>query len=152
MEVRTIDKKDRYYQEIINCLYNQWGKERNETLKQIDENYDNALGIDSLPIMRALIINDTLIGSYELNEKDDIDNEEYTPYLAKVYVKEKYRHRGYGSVMIKDAISLAKNLGYKTLYLHSRLENFYELYGFKFFKEVDTKYGKKRVFKYEIKE
>ena len=152
MEIKTINKHNRYYHEIINTYYKWWGKEKKTTLKEIDELYKNKIEEKELPIIRALIINDTLIGFYELNEKDNIDEEKYTPYLANVFVKEIYRNQGYGAYLIKDAIKLAGSLNYKELYLHSRLENFYEKYGFEFLKEVDTKLGKKRIYKIDIKE
>ncbi len=152
MEVKTIRKANRYFNEIVNHCYNWWGKEKNKSIKEIIDQYIGNFTEDKLPVLRALIINDTLIGFYELNAKDDIDDEKYTPYLANVYVKEQYRKQGYGRVLINDSITLAKNLGYKELYLHSRLENFYEQYDFRFLKEVNTKLGKKRIYVYKIKE
>ena len=152
MEIKTVNKTNRYFYEIINSYYNWWGKDKEKSLKDIHDFYVNIIENDDLPIIRALIINDTLIGYYELNAKDDIDELNYTPYLANVFVKEQYRKQGYGSYLINDAIELAKNMGYEKLYLHSHLENFYEKYGFKFLKEVNTKLGKKRIYIYKIKE
>jgi GNAT superfamily N-acetyltransferase len=152
MELKTINKTNRYYYEIINNYYKWWGKDKSKSLKEIDEFYNGIIVSDDLPIIRALIINDTLIGFYELNAKDDIDEEEYTPYLANVFVKEQYRKQGYSSYLINDAKELAKNMGYEKLYLHSHLEDYYEKYDFKFLKEVNTKLGKKRIYVYKIKE
>lgn len=152
MELKTINKTNRYFFEIINNYYNWWGKEKDQSLKEIHDFYVNIIENDDLPVIRALIINDTLIGFYELNAKDGIDEEKYTPYLANVFVKEQYRKQGYSTYLINDAIELAKNMGYEELYLHSRIENYYEKYGFKFLKEVNTKLGKKRIYVYKIKE
>ena len=150
MIIKSLHKKDRYFYEFINYCYKWFGEEKNLSLEDIEKLYDNAF-TDKLPKIRVLIINDTLIGFYEINEKDNIDDEEYTPYLATVYVREEYRKRGYSTVLINDSIKFAKELGYKDLYLHSRINNYYEKYGFKFLKEVKTKYGNKRIFKYEGK-
>lgn len=152
MQINKINTKNRYYQEIINIYYNWWGKYiKKKTLKEIDNSYGENLTKDSLPNLYALIINDTLIGTYEINEKDDIENEKFTPYVANIFVKEKYRGNGYGKILINDAIKKTKQLGYDKLYLHSHHENFYEKYGFRLIKKVETQYGQKRIYELKIK-
>ena len=120
------------------------------SLVDIDNMFKDTLDKDELPFIYALIINDTLIGTYQINQKDDIDEKEYEPYLANVFSKEQYRNRGFSRVLIEDSIKKTKELGYKNLYLHSRLENYYEKFGFKFLEEVETKYGKKRIFEKDV--
>ena len=145
MEIIKITKKNRYYQEIINIYYNWWLKSKNMSLVDIDNMFKDTLDKDELPFIYALIINDTLIGTYQINQKDDIDEKEYEPYLASLDTTcQKIRF------LIEDSIKKTKELGYKTLYLHSRLENYYEKFGFKFLEEVETKYGKKRIFEKDV--
>jgi ribosomal protein S18 acetylase RimI-like enzyme len=146
MKIITINKNNRYFAEFVNLTYH-WG-DRFESYNDFKKHYLDTLN-DELPKIRALIINDTVIGLYEINAKDGIDNEDYTPYLANVFVREEYRHQGFGSILINDSIKYTKELGYDSLYLHSRQENLYEKYGFKKIAEVETEHGKKRIFKYE---
>jgi len=148
MKIITITNENRYFKEYLNLCYNWFGKEKNLSINEIKEQYKFH---DKLPAIRVLIINDTLIGFYELNEKDNIEEEDYKPYLANVYVKEEYRKQGYSTILINDSINFAKELGYKDLYLHSRIKDYYEKYNFEFIKEVKTKYGNKRIFKYKGK-
>lgn len=88
---------------------------------------------------------------YELNEKDNIDEQNYTPYLANVFIKESYRNNNYSKLLIEDAIKRVEKMGYNKLYLHTKLENFYEKYNFQYLEEVKTKYGPKRIFVLHIK-
>ena len=152
MNIIKIDHDNRYFREIY-IIYKNWLK---ESSYEIDEKaflneYLTSFSEDKLPNIYALIINDTLIGMYELSTKDFIDNEKYTPYLSRVFIKEEYRNKGYGAMLIEHAISTAKSLEFKKLYLHSHHENLYEKFGFKFLKEVETKYGKKRVYELNLK-
>lgn len=144
MQISKIRIGSRYFDEIINIYYNWWGKD----IKKMSK--DNICNIyktnDTLPVIYGLIINDNLIGLYELNKKDDIDDYEYSPYLANVYIKERYRGNGYSKILIEDAILRTKKMGYKKLYLHTHHENFYEKIGFNYLCEVNSNYGKKRVF------
>jgi len=149
--LKLINTENRYYREIINIYYNWWGKKQNKTYSDIDKFYKSTLSLNSLPKIYALIINDTLIGMYELNEKDNIDNEPFTPYLANVYIKEEYRKQNYSTLLIEDAKEKTSKLGYQTLYLHTHHENYYEKYGFKFLKEVKTPLGNKRIYEYPLK-
>ena len=151
MQIVRVTKNNRYYREIINIYNNWWGKEKGLTYDEINKLYINTLDNDELPKIYALISNDTLIGTYEINEKDGIDSEKYTKYIANVFIKEKYRKNGYSKLLIEDAIERAKYHDYNALYLHSRLENYYEKYGFKLIKEVNTSKGIKRIFELKIK-
>ena len=150
MEIIKITKTNRYYKEIINIYYKWWLNTKKMSLNDINNLFKDTLDNNELPHIYALIINDTLIGTYQINKKDDIDEKEYEPYLADVYIKEEYRGRGLSKTLIQDAITKAKELGYKTLYLHSSLKNYYEKFGFTFLEEVPTKYGNKRIYKQDI--
>lgn len=150
MKIITVTKENRFFDEFIKYCYHWWGEEKQKSYAEIKKEYLNNL-TNALPKIRIMIINDTLIGFYELNEKDNIETEDYTPYLANVYIREEYRKQGYSTILINDAINYSKELGYKDLYLHSRIKNYYEKYGFKFLKEVKTELGNKRIFKYESK-
>ncbi len=152
MQINKINNKNRYYYEIINIYYNWWGKDiKKKTLNEIDDSYKDTLSQDFLPNIYALIINDTLIGTYEINKNDDIEKEKYTPYLANIYIKERYRGYGYSKILVSDAIEKIKKMGYDRLYLHSHHQNYYEKFGFKLKKEVETKYGLKRIYELKIK-
>lgn len=151
MAIIQINNNNRYFQEIINIYYQWWGNIKKLSYEEILSRYTNTLNTQTLPKLYALIINDTLIGTYSLEEKDDIDNESYTPYLANVYIKEKYRHQGYSKLLIQDAKNKSISLGYDTLFLHSHHLNYYEKYSFTFIKEVSTKYGNKRIYSCSLK-
>ncbi len=151
MEIKRITSPNRYYKEIINIYSNWWGETKKLSHKEINDLYINTLDNDELPKIYALISNDTLIGTYEINEKDGVDNEKYTPYIANVFIKEEYRNNGYSKLLINDAFERCIYHKFDAVYLHSRLENYYEKYGFKFLKEVKTDLGTKRIFKKKLK-
>ena len=107
MKIIKIDHDNRYFREIY-IIYKKWLKESSYEIneKEFLNEYLNSFNEDTLPNIYALIINDTLIGMYELSAKDFIDEEKYTPYLSRVYVKEQYRGLGYGKELIEH---LSKN-------------------------------------------
>ena len=151
MKIIKVNKDDRIFREIL-LIYKDWigPSSYGFDLKVEEEKYLKSFNEDKLPNLYAMIINDTLIGMYELNEKDHMDELSYTPYLANVFIKEEYRGLGYSKELIEHSIKTCKLLNYKKLYLHTRHKNLYEKYGFKFLEEVETKYGKKRIYVLDI--
>ena len=150
MQIVKLNSENRYYKECMNILYNWWKDIKNISYNELYKNYLESLKTDNLPNLYALIINDTLIAVYEINEKDDIDNAPYTPYIASIFIKEEYRGRGYLKLILEDAFSKVKGMNYDKVYVHSSHEGLYEKYGFHFIKKVDSKYGKKRIFEKEL--
>ena len=53
-----------------------------------------------------------------------------------VYVKEEYRHLGYGRILIESIPDFMKELNIKTIYLHTRHINLYEKFGFEKYQEL----------------
>ncbi len=150
MKIVTITQENRYLKEILHHYYNWWGEELKKSFSEIHRYYTKSLKEETLPTIRALILNDTLIGMYEIDTKNNIEECSYEPYLANVYIKEEYRGQGFSKYLIEDAIFYARKNKIDTLYLHSRIENLYERYGFQMIKQVKTKYGKKRIFAKKI--
>lgn len=149
MKIINIKEEDKYFKEIINIYYEWFGKD-NYTFEEFYNKYKEVLSSEKIPSLYALIINDTLIGMYELNEKDGIDSKKYTPYLASVFIKENYRKNNYSELLINDVIKRASSYGYKKLYLHSRIENYYEKFGFNLIEEVKINNQIKRIYEKTI--
>jgi len=74
--------------------------------------------------------NNHIIGHCSLNEKDSVPEVEYTPYIQSIYVNEQFRGKRVSEKLILSAISYAKTLDFKEVYIVSDLCNFYEKYGF----------------------
>ncbi len=152
MHIEELTSFNQDFQEVMSIFYNWWGIKKNKSLDEITTEYQNLLFKNKLPKIYLLKDQDTIIGVYEINEKDNIPKEEYEPFLANVFIKEEYRGHGYSRLLIESSIKETKKLGYKTLYLHSKHINYYEKFGFTYVETLDTNYGPKRIFKYEIKE
>ena len=56
---------------------------------------------NTYPITIILLKDNELIGFYQIVQHDN-DNTSYTPWIANVYVKEEYRHLGYGRILIES--------------------------------------------------
>lgn len=105
---------------------------------------------NTFPITIILLLNNKLIGFYQILEHDN-DQSSYTPWIANVYIKEKYRGLGYGRKLIESIPKFMENLHIKTIYLHTRHINLYEKFGFIKQQELDLGDNIKRfIYKMDI--
>lgn len=78
----------------------------------------------------------SVIGTFTLKEKDmtsfGIHTPEKTIWLMDLFVVDGYRGHGIGRAMVGEAIRLAREKGYKHVYIQciKRLERFFEKHGF----------------------
>jgi N-acetylglutamate synthase-like GNAT family acetyltransferase len=131
MEIRQVLYKDEYWDKLIEFAKNSSWSASPIIAKNWEEN--NYLEWERI---FAAVENDNIIGHCSLNEKDSVPDAEYTPYVQSVFVTEQFRGNRLSEKMISCAISYAKSLGFKKVYIVSDHINLYEKYGFK---KIDEK-------------
>ena len=73
---------------------------------------------------------DELVGFYQIKEHDN-DNTSFSPWLANVYIIPSKRKLGYSKKLLESIPTILKDLGYDTLYLHTKLNDYYDKFGWK---------------------
>ena len=67
----------------------------------------------------------------DLTEKDELPEEYgFAPFIGFVFVDEKFRGKRLSQLLINNAISYARELGYRKIYIMSGEKGLYEKYGF----------------------
>jgi len=61
-----------------------------------------------------------------------------SPWYATMYVKEKYRGKGYSKILNDAILAEARKRSISKLYLKTDLENYYEKFGAKFLEVLST--------------
>ena len=75
-------------------------------------------------------VDDDLLGSAAIVACDMETHGELSPWLASVYVRDKYRRRGVGSALVRHVMQAAACNGFDTLYLFTPdRESFYRQLG-----------------------
>ncbi len=86
--------------------------------------------------------NDNVCGFCTLAEKDEISiTYPFTPFIGFVFVDEQYRGKRLSQLLINDAASYARKLGYQKIYIMSGEIGLYEKYGFIKLGNYETIYG-----------
>ena len=139
-----------YFDIVCEWLWSEWGKD-GRTIDDIKYRTSHCLGKDSVPMTFVAVLNNEPVGTYSLWVNDLKSRQDLTPWFAVLYVKPEMRRQGIGALLSEHAMSIAKSLNYKKLYLITDLEGHYEKYGWKFVELAPLPGGKKtRVYEYSI--
>ena len=86
--------------------------------------------------------NENIVGYCTFSEKDELSEEyDYSPFIGFVFVDERHRGKRISEKMIRQTLSYAKSIGYRTVYIMSGEHGLYEKYGFEKIGDIHTIYG-----------
>lgn len=77
----------------------------------------------------VLLDNDTLIGFISIFPTDGNERNDLSPWYSTMFVKEKFRGKGYSKILNDAILQEAKKRGFRKLYLKTNLTNYYEKFG-----------------------
>lgn len=131
MDIKNILYNDDYLNEYIRLCSMEWGtKKTNIELKEyVNKKKEKIRLEDKVILVLGLFNEDELLGFISLFKYDGNERKDLTPWYATMYVKEKYRGRGYSKILNDALVEEASKLGYSRVYLKSNLKNYYEKFG-----------------------
>ena len=91
------------------------------TVKDRKNALENAAGREGIPSIYIAYENNEFIGSVALIEHDLDTHLELSPWLAAVFVKERWRGQGIATLLVSFCEVQAKQIGVKKLYLSTEL-------------------------------
>lgn len=143
MEIFNIKEKQEYIREISILTQNEWGTKcsnEEEFSAKIEKKIEKIKNNLNNPNYCKLILLDEndLVGFISIFPTDGKERKDLTPWYATMYVKEKYRGKGYSKILNKAILDEAKNRGYKKIYLKTNLEGYYEKFGAKYIEQLNN--------------
>lgn len=151
MEIFDLKEKLEYLDEVATLEYEEWAHDKEENKKErIKLKKEKICKMFSSKNFCKLILVDknNLIGFISIFPSDCKEEEKLTPWYATMYVKKECRNKGYSKILNNAILQEAKNRGFKTIYLKTDLENYYEKFGAKYIKKLNS--GEK-LYKFELK-
>lgn len=141
MKIKNIMDDIKHLEEYAKICQVTWGKKKtDEELKTyIKEKVKRILEEDKVISILGLLDNDKLIGFISLFKYDGDEMKNLTPWYATMYVKKEYRNKGYSKILNDAILNEAKKKGFDRIYLKSNLVNYYEKFGAKYIKTLNTK-------------
>lgn len=90
----------------------------------------NSLQKNRLPQTYGLFLDRNIIGMFQFTYEDFSVRPDIYPWLANVYIDEKYRKMGYGRKLLDNVKNMAKeNTNFNELFLYTKHIGLYEKIG-----------------------
>jgi len=136
---QIIDIDEHTLNTITTWMYDWWAKGENYSFEAFKCHMKHSLNSDRLPQTYGLFLNGNIIGMYQFVYEDSNVRPDIYPWLANLYIDEKYGNMGYGRKLIESVEIMArKNTDFKELFLYTKHIGLYEKFGWKFISEIDT--------------
>lgn len=140
LEFKQITELDEQNLDIMtNWMYNWWGKEEGYTFESIKCYLKHSFQKDRLPKTYGVFYDEILVGMFQFTYSDLEIRPDIYPWLANLYVDEKYRNKGLARVMLEKVNEIARtSLNFNELYLFTKHIDLYEKFGWTYISELDT--------------
>ena len=139
MQIRKIVSPDAGTVEIITkWMYSWWGERENYSFDAVKEYISHSFNESTLPITFGLYDEDELIGMYQITYSDLFVRPDIYPWLANVFIPEKYRNKGLGKLLIGSVTDNLNVMPFDEIYLYTTHEGLYEKYGWEFIGMIRT--------------
>ncbi|MEK4247374.1 GNAT family N-acetyltransferase [Psychrobacillus sp. FSL K6-2684] len=129
MQIIELQERNNLFEKAIQVFWKEWGNEHN--YKFYEDAMIHSCRFSDIPRFYVMIEEEEIIGTYALLRNDLNSRQDLCPWLACLFVKEEYRGREIGLMLLQHSLKEAASKGYDKLYLSTDLEGYYEKYGWK---------------------
>ena len=134
MKIISVRESGEYKEIATKYIHSKWGSSDNYQIYE-DSIYGCVNTKEATPYWFLLEEEDELLGCAGLIQQDFISRTDLSPWLCSLYVESNCRGKALGSILIEQVKAAAKKEHFKSVYLCTDLEGYYEKYGFHYFGE-----------------
>jgi len=148
--VKNLADCPEYIPAVSKCLWQQWDKRHDRTLKEVNYRTEHCL-TKKCPQTLVAFYNGKPAGTVSLRVADHPYRQDLGPWLSSLVVLKKYRCLGIGQALQQGLLKAARQAGYKKIYLFTELKNYYEKSGWRFVETAIYTEGRKvRIYEYKL--
>jgi len=127
-KIINVNEYENGLEQAIKYIHSIWGNKNNFPFYN-DTIRNSSLPGKPLPRFYLMLDGGKIIGCYALLINDLISRQDLFPWLGCVFIEKVYRGKQLGSKLLEHGREEAKKFGYKTLYLTTDHDGYYEKYG-----------------------
>lgn len=136
---KLIDVDEETLNKVSTWMYNWWGKRDNYSFEEVKCFMKHSMQKDRLPQTYGLFLDNKIIGIFQFAYEDLSIRPDIYPWLANVYIDEKYRKKGLGRILLENVERMAKeNIDFEDIFLYTKHIGLYEKFGWTFVSNIDT--------------
>lgn len=141
MKIYDLKEKQEFLNEVANLEYEEWADNQEINKKdRVNKKIEKIINMFNNKYFCKLILvnNDELIGFISIFPSDCDEVKDLMPWYATMYVKEKYRKKGYSKILNDAILKEAQSRDIKTLYIKTNLKNYYDKFGAIFIRKLGS--------------
>jgi GNAT superfamily N-acetyltransferase len=118
VKIFPLKEKPEYLNQVVEWLYLEWGiNTEGSSLSTVKQKLETFKNINAIPINYVACKSEGLVGTFNLMLSDPPWRKDLSPWFASLHVEPTFRNQGIGTLLVKKAVSIAKQLGIRKLYL-----------------------------------
>lgn len=145
IEIHPVADHPELHDTIAGWLWTEWGTPANRGL------YGSLVAHcskDTIPAIYLAFVDGIPAGTVGLLRTDLLSRQEFTPWMAVLYVVPEYRGKGIAARLQEYAIAQAKRLGFHEIFLYTKMSGFYEKTGWVYLEsDLDEHGGSIRIYR-----
>ena len=134
MTIERLTSGSPHLKTISAWMWGEWGQPNNE--KYWASWVGRSTQDKDIPQTFAAFENGEIVGTVSLWRCDLQSCQDISPWLGGLYVPAIHRNKGYAKKLVEYACDIANKLNYKTLYLFTELNGFFESLGWTYTEDV----------------
>jgi GNAT superfamily N-acetyltransferase len=117
------------HETISAWLWAEWGTPQNHGLYRSLVAHSRP---DSIPAIYVAFLDGKTVGTVGLLRTDLLSRQEFTPWMAVLYVVPAFRGQGIAAALQSHAMAEARRMGFSEIFLYTKMIGFYEKRGWVF--------------------
>ena len=152
LEVFNLADKPEYIQSVVDVFFQEWGSRNNINNHHFWESWVRySLSKEDIPQTLIGLKDNTLIATAGLWRCDLQSRQDLFPWFGGLWIKPEYRLLGFGTRMQMEALKRLQIMGYRTVYLFTDLNDYYEKTGWVLFGYAPDEHGSiVKLYKHDI--
>lgn len=138
INIEKLSLKDSQSVDIIsNMMYEWWGKGSYLSLDLMKEIIKSYCQNEVFPVVLIAKDNNEIVGTVTLLANDTQLRQDLFPLISSLYVKENYRNKHIGTLLMEKIIDIARQ-NFNKVYLLTHIEGYYEKFGFNYIENTNA--------------
>lgn len=102
---------------VADWIFHEWWSKRCDSAEVVQRWLREHTQRDKVPYTVVALVDGIPVGSCSVIKNDCVHRQQYTPWVAAVFVKPEMRNRGIASAILQEAAAIASRAEVKELYI-----------------------------------